>query len=157
MLLQGSCHCGAVSFTVNSHSPQPYQRCYCSICRKAGGAGGFAINIMADNETMQVTGQDQVAEYRAVTGGQPSHHRRYFCRQCGSHLWAWNESWPGLVHPLASVVDTPLPKPSHFVDIMLDSAAPWVELHAGDHIERFADYPDQSIEAWHRRHGLWLD
>ncbi|MDP7547070.1 MAG: hypothetical protein QGF20_07230, partial [Alphaproteobacteria bacterium] len=61
------------------------------------------------------------------------------------------------VHPLASVIDTPLPKPEHFVDIMLDSAAPWVELHGGGHIERFADYPAESIEAWHRRHGLWLD
>jgi len=157
MLLRGSCHCGAVSFTVNSHSPQPYQRCDCSICRKAGGAGGFAINIMADNQTMQVTGQDQVAEYRAVTDGAPSRHRRYFCRQCGSHLWAWNENWPELVHPLASIIDTPLPKPSHFVDIMLDSAAPWVEPHPGDQIERFTEYPGQSIEAWHRRHGLWLD
>jgi hypothetical protein len=157
MLLQGSCHCGAVSFTVNSHSPQPYQRCYCSICRKAGGAGGFAINIIADNETKQVIGQDQVAEYRAVKGGQLSHHRRYFCRQCGSHLWAWNESCPELVHPLAAVVDTHLPKPSHFVDIMLDSAVPWVELHAGDYIERFADLPDQSIEAWRWRHSQWLD
>lgn len=157
MLLQGSCHCGAVSFSVNSHSPQPYQRCYCSICRKAGGAGGFAINLMADNTTMQITGQEDVAEYRAVTDGRQSDHRRYFCRRCGSHMWAWNENWPDLVHPLASVIDTPLPKPEHFVDIMLDSAAPWVELHPGDHIERFPGYPEQSIEAWHKSHGLWLD
>ncbi len=156
MLLQGSCHCRAVQFTVHSHSPQPYQRCYCSICRKAGGAGGFAINLMADNRTMKITGQDQVAEYRAMTDGQPSEHRRYFCRQCGSHLWAWNEGWPDLVHPLASVIDTPLPRPDQFVDIMLESAAPWVELHAGNHIERFSDYPAESIEAWHRRRGLWL-
>ncbi|MDA1099576.1 MAG: hypothetical protein O2967_11395 [Proteobacteria bacterium] len=40
---------------------------------------------------------------------------------------------------------------------MLDSAAPWVESHAGDHIERFPDYPAESIEARHRRQGLWLD
>ncbi|MCL7942209.1 hypothetical protein M8009_18170 [Halomonas sp. ATCH28] len=32
MLLEGSCHCGAVHFRVDS--PHPYQRCYCSICRK---------------------------------------------------------------------------------------------------------------------------
>jgi|TARA_B100002003_G_C13673201_1_gene340745 hypothetical protein len=157
MLLQGSCHCGAVGFSVESQSPQPYQRCYCSICRKAGGAGGFAINLLADNRSMQITGQEHVAEYRAITDGRPSKHRRHFCRLCGSHLWAWNEAWPDLVHPLASVIDTPLPKPEHFVDIMLDSAAPWVELHGGGHIERFADYPAESIEAWHRRHGLWLD
>jgi hypothetical protein len=157
MLLQGSCHCGAVRFSVNSSAPQPYQRCYCSICRKAGGSGGFAINLLADNNSMEVTGREHVSEYRALNDGEPSAHRRCFCRSCGSHMWAWNENWPDLVHPLASVIDTPLPKPNHFVDIMLDSAAPWVALHEGDHIERYRDYPAQSIEAWHKSHGLWLD
>ncbi|MBT3533923.1 MAG: GFA family protein [Rhodospirillaceae bacterium] len=157
MKLQGSCHCGAVSFTVDSHGPQPYQRCYCSICRKAGGSGGFAINLLADNRTMEITGRENVAEYRALKNGEPSRHRRYFCRSCGSHMWAWNESWPDLVHPLASVIDTPLPRPERFVDIMLDSAAPWVALHEGDQIERFPEYPGESIEAWHKRHGVWSE
>ncbi len=157
MKLEGSCHCGAVTFSVESQAPQPYQRCYCSICRKAGGAGGFAINLLADNNSMAVEGRDKLGDYQALRDGTPSKHHRYFCRQCGSHLWAWNESWPDLVHPLASAIDTPLPRPEHFVDIMLDSAAPWVELHQGDHIERFAEYPAESIEAWHKRHGVWLD
>ncbi|MDP6873721.1 MAG: GFA family protein [Alphaproteobacteria bacterium] len=157
MLLEGSCHCGAVRFSVNSPGPQPYQRCYCSICRKAGGAGGFAINLLADNGTMVVVGREHVAEYRALKDVRPSEHRRCFCQHCGSHMWAWNENWPDLVHPLASVIDTPLPKPAHFVDMMLDSAAPWVELHPGDHIERFPEYPAQSIEAWHKDHGLWRE
>jgi hypothetical protein len=29
MELSGSCHCGAVKFTVMSHTPVPYQHCYC--------------------------------------------------------------------------------------------------------------------------------
>ena len=45
--LDGSCHCGAVQFTCESHTPQPYQRCYCTVCRKTAGGGGTAINIMA--------------------------------------------------------------------------------------------------------------
>ena len=39
--LEGSCHCGAVHFTVRSHTPQPYMHCYCSICRKTAGGGGY--------------------------------------------------------------------------------------------------------------------
>ncbi len=143
MLLQGSYHCGAVSFSVNGHGPQPYQRCYCTICRKASGAGGFAINLLAVS--------------RALNNGEPLKYHRSFCQNCGSHLWVRNENWPGLVHPLPSVVDTPLPKPAHFVAMMSDSAAPWMELHVGDHIERCPEYPPQSIEAWHRSRGLWLD
>jgi hypothetical protein len=157
MLLEGSCHCGAVKFSVDSHSPQPYMRCYCSVCRKTAGTGGFAINIMGDNETLKVTGRRHVAEYRAVFDGVESDHRRYFCRRCGSALWAWHDGWPELVHPFAGAIDTPLPKPAQFVDIMLDSAAPWVELHPGDHIDRFDDYPAESIEAWHKSRGLWVD
>ena len=41
--LEGSCHCGAVRFSVKSHTPQPYMHCYCSICRKTAGGGGYAI------------------------------------------------------------------------------------------------------------------
>lgn len=28
-LLKGSCHCGSVKFSVMSHTPSPYQSCYC--------------------------------------------------------------------------------------------------------------------------------
>jgi hypothetical protein len=51
MLLEGSCHCGAVSFRVESETPYPYQACYCSICRKTAGGGGYAINLGADANT----------------------------------------------------------------------------------------------------------
>jgi hypothetical protein len=44
MLLEGSCHCGAIRFRVESETPYPYQACYCSICRKTAG-GGYAINL----------------------------------------------------------------------------------------------------------------
>ena len=45
MLLKGSCHCEAVHFSVESEHPYPFNLCYCSICRKTAGAGGFAINL----------------------------------------------------------------------------------------------------------------
>ena len=38
MKLEGSCHCGAVRFTVEAPHPYPYCLCYCSICRKTAGA-----------------------------------------------------------------------------------------------------------------------
>src|ERR1700756_4443607 len=56
MRLEGSCRCGAMSFSVDSHTPYPYQRCYCSICRKSAGGGGYAINIMGLADTLKVKG-----------------------------------------------------------------------------------------------------
>jgi hypothetical protein len=54
MRLEGSCRCGAISFSVDSHTPYPYQRCYCSICRKSAGGGGYAINIMGLADTLKL-------------------------------------------------------------------------------------------------------
>jgi hypothetical protein len=46
MDVHGSCHRGAVRFSLRSLQAVPYQRCYCSICRKTQG-GGYAISLGA--------------------------------------------------------------------------------------------------------------
>lgn len=51
--LDGSCHCGAVEFSLESHTPVPYQLCACSICRKVGGYGG-SVNLGGVNETLKI-------------------------------------------------------------------------------------------------------
>jgi len=65
MLLKGSCHCGAVKFEFQSHTPYPYQRCYCSICRKLNGGGGYTINIMGKHDTLKVDGEQHITVYRS--------------------------------------------------------------------------------------------
>lgn len=57
MHLEGSCHCGEVTFSLDSAHPYPYQRCYCSICRKTQGGGGYAINLGGDATTLKVRGR----------------------------------------------------------------------------------------------------
>ena len=69
MKLEGSCHCGAVRFSVMSHTPYPFMRCYCSICRKTAGGGGYAINIMGNTATFESKGRTRI--YRATRGGRP--------------------------------------------------------------------------------------
>jgi hypothetical protein len=105
MKLEGSCHCGAVRFRLESHTPYPFMRCYCSICRKTAGTGGFAINLMGVNDTLQVTGKRSIGVYRAKIGGEESEARRHFCRKCGSALWLWDPRWPDLIHPHAGAAE----------------------------------------------------
>ena len=155
MQLKGSCHCGAVKFSVDSQTPYPYMRCYCSICRKTAGGGGFAINLGADAATLHVTGEKNMTVYQAELDGATSQARRHFCKICGSALWLFDPRWPELLHPHASAIDTPLPKPPAFVDIMRASAAPWVAFHQGKNIERFDEYPDEAIDDWHKTRDLW--
>jgi len=64
--LEGSCHCGGVRFALRSAHPYPLNYCYCSICRKPAGCGGYAINLGAENSTLQVQGQENIAVYRAT-------------------------------------------------------------------------------------------
>jgi len=155
MRLEGSCHCGAVRFTLISRTPYPYMRCYCSICRKTGGGGGYAINIMGEAATLEVEGEDRLGVYQARIDGKTSPGERHFCRDCASALWVSDPRWPELVHPFASAIDTDLPEPPERVHIMLDFAPGWVRVPAGENEKRFARYPDESIEDWHRRHALY--
>ena len=118
--LKGSCHCGAVAFTVQSSTPVPYQLCMCSICRKVGGTGG-SVNLGAHAHTLQITkGKADIScvilsytlrcsymfltergnrIYKAVLSGRgtPEERRasseRHFCSKCSAMLWLWDETW----------------------------------------------------------------
>ncbi|VVC77045.1 hypothetical protein AQUSIP_23720 [Aquicella siphonis] len=161
MLLKGSCHCKAVRFEVNSHTPYPFMRCYCSICRKTAGGGGYAINIMGQADSLKVIGKQYVKVYHAILGrtreNRPkrSTGRRHFCQRCASCLWISDPAWPDLVHPFASAIDTPLPIPPERVHIMLDYAAGWCDIPKGKREVCFARYPEESIAEWHERHELY--
>jgi hypothetical protein len=158
MRLEGSCHCGAVRFTVDSHTPQPYMRCYCSICRKTAGGGGFAINIMGDADTLKIEGKDNLTVYRARRDdGSLSDAHRHFCKHCGSALWLWGPAWPHWVYPLASAIDTPRPQPPESVNLMLNYKPDWADVPNGRKHDDFPEYPEEGIEDWHKRRGLWVD
>lgn len=160
MQLEGSCHCGAVHFSLSSATPYPYQRCYCSICRKTQGGGGYAINIGGDARTMKVTGRKDISVYHAKVkfpGDKHAHistAERHFCKRCGSALWLFSPEWPELIHPFASAIDTPLPVPPEHTHLLLDSKAPWVEVNAGPADKLFQGYPEESLAEWHERLGL---
>ncbi|MCY1420221.1 hypothetical protein D9M71_358360 [compost metagenome] len=160
MLLEGSCHCGAVSFTLESAHPYPYQRCYCSICRKTQGGGGYAINLGGDYRSLKVRGAKNLTVYQAKIRREGSSRaitssaQRHFCKVCGSALWLYDPTWPELVHPFASAIDTPLPVPPEHTHLLLDSKAPWVEVSARPGDQLFDAYPEESIAEWHERLGL---
>ena len=131
MKIHGSCHCQAIRYEVDSNRPYPYQKCYCSICRKTSGGEGYRALMSPD-------------------GRQSNHHHR-FCRHCGSHLWAWNKAWPELLHPVASSVDSALPKSPYYTHIMLKYKPDWIETFVSTDDLCFGEYPNESIAEWHER------
>ena len=162
MILEGSCHCKKVRFSVESYTPYPYMHCYCSICRKTAGGGGFSVNIMGQADTLKIEGEENLNIYRAEMPDpeaeaktKTSTMQRNFCKHCGSFLWIYEPEWADWVYPFASAIDTPLPRPPERLHIFTHSAAPWCEIPEDNKNRNFPGYPDESILDWHKRHGIY--
>jgi hypothetical protein len=152
MRLKGSCHCGAVHFQLESAHPYPFNKCYCSICRKTAGGGGYAINLGGEFHSLKIEGEEHLGTYQAVIEGKQSAAERKFCKHCASQLFVYDPRWPELVHPFASAIDTDLPMPPSHTHLMLDSKASWVDPKWDAKDKNFPGYPDESIADWHERH-----
>lgn len=116
------------------------------------------INLGADAATLEVEGEEHLKTYRAMLdrGGErvESKHQRKFCGECGSHLWAWNERWPDILHPVASAIDSGLPESPEYVHLMVGSKANWVRVEGKSGDAVYDEYPEQSLADWHKKHGL---
>jgi hypothetical protein len=80
MSFQGSCHCGAVTFTVDAELPEKALSCNCSICRRKGSLLAF---FPVDAFTLN-SGQDRLTTY--LFNSRQIHHQ--FCQVCGSEAFA---------------------------------------------------------------------
>jgi len=82
----GSCHCGAVRFTVELPEKLRGARCDCSICSVKG-----AITVGAPLDALTIVeGEDVLSCYRFNTGVA----KHYFCSRCGSHTFHQRRSDP---------------------------------------------------------------
>ncbi|KAG2123826.1 Mss4-like protein [Suillus clintonianus] len=160
--LEGSCHCGIVRFAVESSTPVPYQLCVCSICRKVGGVGG-SINLGAHSKTLNITeGKEHIGVYKAVMDKENleqhiASSERNFCTKCSSMLWLYDETSPELLHPFASVIDSPeLEAPDELVVVKMNSKPNYVRLPEGGK-KVFKDYSGDSIESWHKKHNKYVE
>jgi len=77
MAFQGSCHCGAVTFSVDADLPTQAMSCNCSICRRKGSL--MAFFPVAKFKIEQ--GEDSLQAYKFNTHNL-SH---WFCKTCGIH------------------------------------------------------------------------
>lgn len=76
MSFEGSCQCGAVTFTVDADVPTKAVSCNCSICR----CKGLLLAFFPAAQFTLTSGEDQLSGYRFNTK-QIEHH---FCRTCGT-------------------------------------------------------------------------
>lgn len=72
--IQGSCHCRAVTFEIQSDFPE-LTTCDCSICIRKNA---LMVMVYEDNLIIH-SGQDSLSEYSFHTNTA----KHYFCRICG--------------------------------------------------------------------------
>ncbi|KIR29288.1 hypothetical protein I307_05953 [Cryptococcus deuterogattii 99/473] len=157
VLLEGTCHCKSVKYTVESNTPVPFQLCQCSICRKVGGYMG-SVNMMGNTKTLNIIrGKDKIKVYVAAVefdeNDKPTkmgNSKRSFCTECSSMLWNYHDEWPD-PNPLPSI-----PESASLICIMRDSCPKHVPVPAGAKV--YGGYgPGDSIEGWHKENNRWAD
>ncbi|MDO7836128.1 GFA family protein [Sphingobium sp. HBC34] len=83
----GSCHCGAVTFTVAADTPTQGMVCNCSHCSRKG----FVLTFVPADQFSLDSGADQLTDYlfykHAIT--------HQFCKTCGTQAFAIGQSPQG--------------------------------------------------------------
>ncbi len=116
---QGSCLCGAIRFTFDFPSKW-CAHCYCSMCRKAHGAGLVTWIGVPEGQFRLKSGKAQLLHY----GSSPGATRSY-CAACGSSLFFQSEKWPGEIHIAMGCLDTPADREPEG-NVFTDNKAHWV-------------------------------
>lgn len=89
MSYNGSCHCGAVTFTVAADAPTEAMSCNCSHCRRKG----FLLTFVPADRFTLLSGEDRLTDYQFYK------HRitHQFCNNCGTQAFALGQSPDGPV------------------------------------------------------------
>ncbi len=120
---QGSCHCGAVAFEVDTAQTVRFAHCHCHDCRKLHGTTCASALVLRETGFRLLRGADQLTAYESSPG-----KFRYFCRHCGAPMHTTSQALPGLVILRAGTIDgDPGVRPQFH--IWVSAKAPWYEIH----------------------------
>jgi len=115
----GRCACGAIRYECSS-APVAMCNCHCRDCQRASGGAGFPA-VLVPGVQLVVRGEPRYH----VTEPEPGKTvRRGFCPHCGSPLFTFLASLPGIVAIKAGSLDDPSWFHPTF-DMWTSSAQPW--------------------------------
>ena len=115
----GQCLCGEISYSVDIE-PMFTGNCHCKDCQRSSGSA-FIPAMIFPEKNVAVSGEVKYFESQADSGHM---HKRGFCPNCGSQLFARFSSMPGMLGIKAGTLNNSsnyVPK----LDFHIGSAAPW--------------------------------
>ena len=115
----GRCLCGKVNYSIDAE-PLFTGNCHCKDCQRSSGSA-FIPAMLFLEKNVSICGE---AKYFESTSDAGNVHRRGFCQNCGSQLFAKFSTMPAMIGIKAGTLDNP----SSYVPILdfyVASAAPW--------------------------------
>jgi ADP-ribosyl-[dinitrogen reductase] hydrolase len=133
MTMKGSCHCGSVSYEIDTLGPTGH--CHCITCRKTHSAPFVTTGRVPREHFRWLAGEDKLTAYESSPG-----KKRLFCSVCGCHIVAAREDSPYVILRVASLDDDPGSRPQR--RIWRSHDAPW--LFEEQAIPSYAEFPPGS-------------
>jgi hypothetical protein len=137
-MLEGSCACGRVRYTIAGPLIGPVTYCHCWRCRKHSGSSfGTTAGVKASDFAV-IAGEERLSSWESSPGV-----RRYFAGCCGSPIYKRDDAMPQFLGFRLGTLDTD-PGCKVQMHFSVGSRAPWVEIH--DALEQNASgvpFPDR--------------
>mgnify|MGYP001279919852 CR=1 FL=1 len=119
-MIKGSCLCGKVSYSI-SGKVGDIVHCHCETCRKAHGSAFSSVAAVQDAD-FELSGAEHLNSFESSPGKQ-----RYFCRNCGTQIYAKRDNTPHIILRLGSLDNDPQSKKqSH---IWVSDKASWYSIN----------------------------
>lgn len=99
-MIKGSCLCGEVKYQISGEVGE-IVHCHCVTCRKAHGSAFSSVAAVQDSDFV-LQGAEHLNRFESSAGKW-----RYFCRGCGTQIYAKRDGTPHIILRLGSLDDDP--------------------------------------------------
>ncbi len=128
-MISGSCVCGGVKYEIMGEVGD-IVHCHCPTCRKTH-ATAFSSVVFVPLDALDMRQGQALLKYFESSPGK----KRYFCSNCGSHIYAKREGQAHLTLRLGTLDGEPELKQGHH--IWLREKAPWYDMDEACQLPRF--------------------
>jgi len=133
-MLKGSCLCGGVQYEIDGEIGD-IVHCHCPTCRKTH-ATAFSSVSSVSLDALHIRAGEELLQYFESSPGK----KRYFCGNCGSHIYAKREGQHHYIFRMGTLDSKPNIKQAHH--IWLSEKASWYDIDEASLIPRFESWAE---------------
>jgi len=120
-MIKGKCHCETVKYeSINESEAAAF--CHCGTCRKINGSAFGSSAVIPEEGFKIISGETSLKKYESSPG-----KIRFFCSNCGTHIFATSSKNPGKMILRIGCIDG-----NHGIvptrHIWISQKAPWYEI-----------------------------